>query len=44
MEEYRRWEDNIKMDLKETGVDVMLAQDRDHWRVLVNVVLNLQVT
>ena len=23
MEEYRRWEDNIKMDLKEVGVDVM---------------------
>ena len=32
MEEYRRWEDNIKMDLKEIGVDVMnwmeLAEDR----------------
>ena len=23
MEEYRRWEDNIKMDIKEIGVDVM---------------------
>ena len=23
MEEYRRWEDNIKMDLKEIGVNVM---------------------
>ena len=38
MEEYRRWEDNIKMDLKEIGVDVMnwmeLAEDRDHWRAL----------
>ena len=22
MEEYRRWEDNIKMDLKEIGVNV----------------------
>ena len=34
MEEYRRWEDNIKMDLKEIDVDVMnwmeLAQDRDY--------------
>ena len=33
MKEYRRWEDNIKMDLKEVGVDVMiwmqLAQDSD---------------
>jgi hypothetical protein len=23
MKEYRRWEDNIKMDLKEIGVNVM---------------------
>ena len=23
MEEYSRWEDNVKMDLKEIGVDVM---------------------
>ena len=34
MEEYRRWEDNIKMDLKEIGVDVMnwmeLAEDREY--------------
>ena len=48
MEEYRRWEDNIEMDLKEIGVDGMnwmeLAQNRDHWRALVNVALNLQVT
>ena len=33
MEEYRRWEDNIKMDLKEIGVSVRSwidsAQDRD---------------
>ena len=43
MEEYRKWEDNIKMDLKEIGVDE-LAQDGDHWRALVNVALNLQVT
>ena len=38
MEEYRRWENNIKMDLKEIGVDVMnwmeLAQDRGYWRAL----------
>ena len=47
MEEYRRWEDNIKMDLKEGDVDVMnwieLVQSRDHWRVFVNVALNLGV-
>ena len=40
MEECRRWEDNIKMDLKEIGVNVRSwidsAQDRDYWRALVN--------
>jgi hypothetical protein len=43
----RRWVDNIKMDLRETGWDGMdlidLAQDRDRWRVLVNTVMNLRV-
>jgi hypothetical protein len=43
----RRWVDNIKMDLRETGRDgvdwVDLAQDRDHWRALVNTVMNLRV-
>jgi hypothetical protein len=43
----RRWEDNIKMDLREVGWGGMdwinLAQDRDRWRVLVNAVLNLRV-
>jgi hypothetical protein len=43
----RRWEDNIKMDLREIGFGVVdlihLAQDRDHWRVLVNTVINLRV-
>jgi hypothetical protein len=43
----RRWEDNIKMDLREVGwggVDwINLAQDRDRWRVLVNTVMNLRV-
>ena len=47
MEEYRRWEDNIKMDLKEIGVSagnwVDLARDRDYWRALVNAALNLRV-
>ncbi|KAJ4442069.1 hypothetical protein ANN_11935 [Periplaneta americana] len=36
----RRWEDNIKMDLREVGYDVRnwinLAQDRDQWRVYKN--------
>jgi hypothetical protein len=43
----RRWVDNIKMDLRETGFDGMdwidLAQDRDQWRALVNTVMNLWV-
>ena len=42
----RRWEDNIKMDLREVGRvrDWMeLAQDRDRWWALVNTVMNLRV-
>jgi hypothetical protein len=43
----RRWEDNIKIDLREirwSGVDwIDLAQDRDQWRSLVNMVMNLRV-
>ena len=41
------WEDNITMDLKEIGINwrnwVHSAQDRDCWRALVNVALNLRV-
>ena len=36
----RRWEDNIRMDLEEIGINegnwVDLAQDRNYWRALVN--------
>ena len=43
----RRWEDNIRINLKEMGINtrnwVHLAQNRDYWRALVNVVLNLWV-
>jgi hypothetical protein len=40
----RRWLDNIRMDLVEVGWgDVGVAQDRDRWRALVNLVLNLGV-
>jgi hypothetical protein len=40
----RRWEDSIKMDLQEVGMDwIELAQDRDRWRALVNTVMNLWV-
>jgi hypothetical protein len=42
-----RWEDNIRMDLREIGWGGMdwidLAQDRDQWRALVNTVMNLRV-
>jgi hypothetical protein len=42
-----RWEDNIRMDLREVGcgcVDWMeLAQDRDRWHTLVSAVMNLRV-
>jgi hypothetical protein len=43
----RRWEDNIKIDVREIGfghVDwIHWAQDRDRWRALVNTVTNLRV-
>jgi hypothetical protein len=43
----RRWEDGIRMDLRDIGwgsVDwIQLAQDRDRWLALVNTVMNLQV-
>jgi hypothetical protein len=43
----RRWEDNIKMDLREIGIDGAnwfgLAQDRVQWRAFVNTVMNLRV-
>ena len=43
----RRWEDNIRMDLEEIGINagdwVDLAQDRNYCRSLVNAALNLWV-
>ena len=43
----RRWEDNIKMDLQEVGCGgkewIEMAQDRDKWQALVNVVMNFLV-
>jgi hypothetical protein len=42
-----RWEDNVKMDLREVefwDVDwIHLAYDRDWWQVLVNMVMSLWV-
>jgi hypothetical protein len=41
------WEDNIKMDLRETGIEgakwIRLAQDRVRWRDFLSTVMNLQV-
>ena len=43
----RRWEDNIKTDLKEVGRGygdwMELAEDRDRWRALVSTVMNFRV-
>jgi hypothetical protein len=40
----RKWEDGIKMDLREIGlwnVDwIRLGQDRDRWRVVVSAVMD----
>jgi hypothetical protein len=43
----RRWEDGIKMDLREIGWGgvewIRLAEDRDRWRAVVCAVMNLRV-
>jgi hypothetical protein len=43
----RRWEDNIKMDLRETGIDganwIQLVQYRVQWRAFVNTIMNHRV-
>jgi hypothetical protein len=43
-----RWEDNIKTDLREVGIDganwIRLAQDMVQWRAFVNTVMNLRVS
>jgi hypothetical protein len=43
----RSWEDNIKLDLREIGIDGVnwfrLAQDRVQWEAFVNAVINLLV-
>ena len=44
---WRRWVDDIRMDLQEVGCGYMdwigLAQDRHMWRMLVSAVMNLRV-
>jgi hypothetical protein len=42
----RRWEDNIKIDVRKVGGDVNridLTQGRDQWRALVITVMNFRV-
>ena len=42
----RRWEGNIKMDLQEVGCGmdwIDLAEAKDRWRALVEVVMKLRV-
>jgi hypothetical protein len=45
----RRWEDEIRIDLREIGLGgvcvdwIRLAQDRDRWRAVVSAVMNLRV-
>jgi hypothetical protein len=40
----RRWEDGIRMDLREIGLGgvdgIRLSQDRDRWRAVVSAVMN----
>jgi hypothetical protein len=44
----RRWEDSLKIDFRETGIDegnwIWLAKDRVQWRAFVNTVMNLWVS
>jgi hypothetical protein len=43
----RRWEDNIKMDLREIGINganwIRLAQDRVQWPAFVSTIMTLRV-
>ena len=42
-----RWEDKIKMDLREVGCDpgewISFAEDRDQWQAYVRAIMNLRV-
>jgi hypothetical protein len=43
----RWWDDNIKLELRELGIDganwIRLAQDRGQWRAFVDTVMNLRI-
>jgi hypothetical protein len=42
-----RWEDEVRMDLREIGLGgvdwIRLVQDRDRWRAVMSAVMNLRV-
>jgi len=40
----RKWEGNVKMDLREIIDWTHLAQDKDQWRSLVNTEMNPRVS
>jgi hypothetical protein len=43
----RRWEDNIKLDPREVGIDganwIQLAQNGVQWRAFVNTIMNFRI-
>jgi hypothetical protein len=43
----RRWEDGVRMNLREIGLGdvdwIRLAQERDRWRAVVSALMNLRV-
>jgi len=43
-----RWEDNVRMDIRKTGSEVMdwihLTQDMNQWQALMKTVMNLRVS
>ena len=44
----RKWEDNIRMNIKEIGINarnwIDSSQDGDYWRAILNAALNLLVS
>ena len=44
---WRRWKDNVKMELQELGYGgkdwIEMARDRDNSRALVNAVMNVRI-